>query len=483
MKKRISILIILAMLAAECVSCGDSGKIVDDDSDAVSSSEDSVDMSSVSELPDKKWGGKEFRVLGSEDPAGHPQFDNFEIYAESENGDLVNDAVFRRNRRIEEKYEVSITQTLVADPSGDLKKSVMSQEDLYDLAFSNVWSVGSLSAEGFVYDMNTVEYIDFSKNYWNQEVNEALTIGNSLYFTSSDFSLRDKNRVYIMVYNRDMLEKYSLGSIVDKVRDGTWTAEAMEEYAKAVTYDVNSDGKMSVEDNFGVGFDSYNGFMALMYGFGSKIVQNNNGTPEIVMNSEKTISGIDKALAISKNGFYCNDFKGKVDYDFWSVSKNLFVNEQVMFTTSFPHGLAVYSELCDFDYGVCPFPKYDEEQEKYLSMADTQSMLFGIPVTTPTPEFSGFMLEALSEDSEEVLYNYYELTCKVKHTYDEDSAEMLDIIFDGIVYDLGNIYDIGLYYSVYESIARSGENNFASLYAANENSARSKLEEAVSSFN
>lgn len=200
------------------------------------------------------------------------------------------------------------------------------------------------------------------------------------------------------------------------------------------------------------------------------------------MNSEKTVSGFDKALAIAENGLYCDDFKGKVDYSHWSVSANLFYNKQILFITSFPHSLSGFSSKCDFNYGIVPFPKYDENQEKYYSLADTHSMLFSIPITTATPDFSGFMLEALSSDSEEVLYNYYEVTCKVKYTYDEDSAEMLDTIFDGIVYDLGNIYsDLGLY-SIYTQIAEKGENNFSSVYASVEESAKTKLESIIEQF-
>ena len=255
----------------------------------------------------------------------------------------------------------------------------------------------------------------------------------------------------------------------------------MHEYVKTVNIDLNSDGTMGIEDNYGIGFDSVYGFYSLMYGFGNSMLRTSNGKLDLAMNNEHMISSIDKALAIAENGFYCGDFIGKVDYDFNSVAGTLFAQQQVLFTTSFPHSLASRSAKCNFNYGVCPFPKYDDEQEKYLAMADVYGMLFSVPVTTPNPEFSGFMLEALSSDSQEVLYNYYELTCKVKHTYDEDSAEMLDIIFDGIVYDLGSIYDIGLK-NIWTSISNNKTNNFSSAYASVESSARENLQNILDNF-
>ena len=38
---------------------------------------------------------------------------------------------------------------------------------------------------------------------------------------------------------------------------------------------------------------------------------------------------------------------------------------------------------------------------------------------------------------------YYDVALTGKHIRDEDSAEMLDIILDGRVFDLGYIYNVG----------------------------------------
>lgn len=480
-KRFISVLLLASML----VGCGGTAETPEtkesDGENAVTSGEEStVDMSKVCELPDTDFEGREFRVLGREDPM-YSQFNNFEIYAESENGDLVNDAVFRRNTKIEDKYNVKITQTLVNEPQAALQKAVLAQEDLYDLVFNEVRSIGTPTVNGYFYNLNDIKYIDFDKAYWNPDVNEALSIGNGLFFTSSDFSLRDKNRVYILIYNRDMVESYGLDDVIGKVREGKWTYDTMKQYTKSVYVDLNSDGQMSIEDNWGIGFDSPHGCEALLFGFGGKLIENIDGKPEIVMNSEHNVNALDKALDIVADGFYCQDLKSKVDYDFNSVSGNLFASQQALFMTAFPHSLKSRSEKCDFNYGVCPFPKFDENQAKYLSMADVYGMLFSIPVTTPDPDFSGFMLEALSSASEEVLYNYYELTCKVKHTYDEDSAEMLDLIFDGIVYDLGMIYsNLGISESVWSMCDRK-KNELVTKFAKIESKANQKLDEIIES--
>lgn len=97
-------LLLALLLSANIVSCGTgtqhgantSGS--DDVTTEPESTTEPVDPASVLELPDSDFKGREFRVLGNE--GSYPQWNNFEIYAESENGDVVNDAVFRRNQTV-----------------------------------------------------------------------------------------------------------------------------------------------------------------------------------------------------------------------------------------------------------------------------------------------------------------------------------------------------------------------------------------------
>ncbi|MBQ2707524.1 MAG: hypothetical protein IJF67_04610, partial [Clostridia bacterium] len=138
------------------------------------------------------------------------------------------------------------------------------------------------------------------------------------------------------------------------------------------------------------------------------------------------------------------------------------------------------SANCVDDYGILPFPKYDEAQENYINLADRFAMLVGIPSTTPTPEFSAFMLEALSAEARTTsLPAYIDVSCKTKYTYDENSAEMLDLIFGNLYYETALIYGIsGLKTIVYDAM-KAKANNFASSYASIESSAKADLDKLV----
>jgi hypothetical protein len=94
------------------------------------------------------------------------------------------------------------------------------------------------------------------------------------------------------------------------------------------------------------------------------------------------------------------------------------------------------------------------------------------------------MLEALSaESSYTTLPAYYEVSCKTKYTYDKESAEMLDIIFNGITYDLGAIYDWGQINTLLkDTIPKKKENIFSSEYAKLEPKALSAMQKTIDEF-
>jgi len=494
MKKRLTaILLLIAMLA----SCGTT--TVPDETNASDSSADVVSAETESDipeetaepsgLPDMNWDGREFRVLGFENTT-YTQFSNFEIDSDGETGEVVNDAVFRRNTALEDKYGVEIVQTLDSSTTDNdaatreqIRTAVNAGEDLYDLVFTTMKSSGTLAREGMFYNMNNVEYINFTKNWWNQGVNDVLEISDRLYFTNSDFSLRDKSRTYILVYNKNLVDQNNLGDPFQLVREGKWTIDTMTEWAKAVGKDVNGNGQVDFDDRFGVAFDSYNGFRTFAFGCGAEIIKNNNGAMELVLNSERTVDIIDKVLAFFTQdyvGTTCEVWDGKVGFDKWGVASRLFKEGRLLFAITFPHTLAGYSAECVDDYGILPLGKYDEEQEKHYTYADSFSMLFGIPSSTPAPEFSGFMIEALSHASQTTtLPAYYEITCKTKYTYDPQSAEMLDLIFDGIVFDPAMIYNVEGASTIFTDIAKSGKNNFASSYKQIEKKAKVSISRIV----
>lgn len=92
----------------------------------------------------------------------------------------------------------------------------------------------------------------------------------------------------------------------------------------------------------------------------------------------------------------------------------------------------------DEDFGIIPWPKYDETIDNYYANVDAGCNLFIVPVTNPDPEKASVILEALAYESYlTVIPTYYDVVLTTKFTRDAESVEMLDIIRAGRVFDIG----------------------------------------------
>ncbi|MHB1153321.1 MAG: hypothetical protein ACYCWE_06275 [Eubacteriales bacterium] len=428
------------------------------------------------------YGGASFRVMGIVRD-GYDQFTNFEIDSEGENGEVVNDAIYRRNSIVEEKYNVNITcnlcdQDQIVSSIGNL---AMSGDDAYELYFIQLRFAGSTVTKGYNLDMYTLPYIDYSQPYWNSEVNTALSVGGKLYFTTSDYSLVDKNRTYILVYNRDMAKQYGHTSLEDFIWVGSWTYDKMISLAADVSVDLDGNSKMNENDQWGLMLDSNKGVAALNIAMGGHLVmKDENDKPVINVGSEFMYELADK-LYRTLNG---NDYALEPYITRFASMKtsNMFTDGHVLFYTCFPHVLKTCSAVSDIDYGVLSFPKYDEAQEKYHTLADPYgSGVFCVPYISGQTEMTGLMLEVLSAGSTETtLKAFYELSCKTKYTYDETSAAMLDLVFSDIVYDLGVMFDWGgISTNFVMQVMTWNSNKYVSEWASVSEKAQSALEDTL----
>ncbi|NLB15992.1 MAG: hypothetical protein GX827_04195 [Clostridiales bacterium] len=122
----------------------------------------------------------------------------------------------------------------------------------------------------------------------------------------------------------------------------------------------------------------------------------------------------------------------------------------------------------DEDFGIIPWPKYDETIDNYYANVDAGCNLFIVPVTNPDPEKASVILEALAYESYlTVIPTYYDVVLTTKFTRDAESVEMLDIIRAGRVFDIGyyffdNSNDLN---SVGWYLANRSDRSFASVYA------------------
>ena len=135
------------------------------------------------------------------------------------------------------------------------------------------------------------------------------------------------------------------------------------------------------------------------------------------------------------------------------------------------------------DYGFLPVPKYDETCEKYYTMVGAGNHMPCIPKTTSDPERTSIILEALAaEGYRTVIPAYYEVALQRKYTRDTESADMLDIIKDGRVFDIGYYFLGGSLCVVGYDMAVAGKDNFASICASKVTGVGKQIEKIMKTY-
>ncbi len=212
--------------------------------------------------------------------------------------------------------------------------------------------------------------------------------------------------------------------------------DAMEEMMATVTTDTNGDGKMDKEDTYGYVCAAKNVLPSFWLAADTlTVIRDENDMPVLNMNSEKYIDVFNRIYAMTRDSgaWYVESNDDNVPQS----SIDLFKANQTLFSQSTFFYVPTFRDM-DTDFGIIPYPKYDEAQKTYISRLSFYDT-YGVPVTTTTLDRTGTILEALAFESYiTVVPAYYEQALKTKSSRDVESAEMLDLIFDARVIDMGD---------------------------------------------
>ena len=421
------------------------------------------------DLPEADYGEYVFRVSHWEHPGWESRACH-DIYAEAENGETINDAVFARNLTVGEKYNFSITLENVAFDTlvTRVKNAVSAGEDAYDLVYLRLFEQKNLVSGGYFVNFNSIPHIDMTKPWWDAGCVESLTVDGKLYLAASSINISDENATAGILFNKQIAVNHDMEDPYQLVRDGKWTMDKMHEMYSDVSTDVNGDGKMGEGDLWG--FLGGTDVAACFYiGSGGTVVsRDENGGLYDSMSSDRNFAVVGKIqeLMTDKDNFY-NHHLGTQD-----LAKTDDNEYRDLFSDG--HGLFFWSRMdevttlrgMETDFGILPTPKYDEAQENYISFVSQHIMgLMSIPATATDLDRTGVILEALAAESYYTLTPaYYDVALKTKASRDDESAEMLDIIFSNRVYDLGEYFNFGNIFDSINTVCQNESKGIASEY-------------------
>jgi len=486
-KKRIIAALLLASFTVfGLIACADSGKTQSGGAQETTvASNGSGDETEIRpDLPDVKFDGEEFGILiSSNDELGIVKND---LEAFEMNGDVINDARFTRNAAIEEKYNVDIVD--YPQPVGHngaglnaIRNSVTAADFAYDIAMMAGYDTCTLASTGYLQDLYSLNYLDLTKPYWDQKCNADLTIMGKMYFTTGDISTADNDATYAIMFNKLLVLDYGLPDYYEMVKNGTWTIDNFLASVVQVHADLDANGQYDTNDLYGalIWDDTV---MGIINAAGQKCCTiNAAGELELTLNTERTVNVLDKYFEVAFDNSIAHTYQRK-NWD-GVAAVRMFSNNQALF---FMRLLVDVPSLrgMEADFGILPYPKYDEAQKEYYNTVGSwHSVFMCVPKVQENPDRTGILVEAIAYESmKTVTPAYYEIALKGKYTRDNESSDMLDIILATRCYDLGWYYQIGGYNEQVMNLLRNFKNDFTSMYKKLEKTALKQVEKLNEKF-
>lgn len=494
-KKLTSVLLIFSLVFISFISCSDKNNSTEEMTDKEKTDTSSAVQTAFQELTtdrsgykdslpdDLNFNGREFKVLTH---GGTNQATLIEFNAESINGDVINDAVYNRTKTVEERLGVTMKvdysdakSTAVGDSA---KKNVKAGIHAYDLYNGHVMRMGQSILDNIYMDVYSLKNIDFTKPWWPKYAVENLSINKHAYLMVGEMNISALFASYAVFFNKDMAKDNGIdpSDIYKLVLEGKWTIDKQIEYTKMFKKDLNGDGVMKDDDDQ-YGLTTTTGFSAATYqwGFGQTICRMENGMPELNFPNPRMNSIVEKIYDLYFNSEGVRSYAYNEDWLSIFTSNKAFMMDHYLYS-------AITMRDYKGEFGIIPYPKFDESQDKYYSIADGFHNAFAVPITTAAEdyEFVGSVLEALnSETYRQVVPAYYDIALKVKYSRDNESVRILDMINEGRVFDFGCVYDgwTGFAFTISDLMQKKSD-DFSSYYESKEKAANAYFDKIKECF-
>jgi hypothetical protein len=139
----------------------------------------------------------------------------------------------------------------------------------------------------------------------------------------------------------------------------------------------------------------------------------------------------------------------------WAVSDDVWT-DGTNYRTPFYNGtsfmvMARHKDVADtvvdagFSYGIVPIPKYDEAQERHITVVGNPVSFYAIYGNSKDQNRAAAVLECWAAEAYRTTTPaLFETTMKLKYSETSTESEMYDIIRAGIIFDIGRLFNSDL---------------------------------------
>ncbi|NLZ35872.1 MAG: hypothetical protein GX897_00125 [Clostridiales bacterium] len=420
----------------------------------------------IDDIPeDADFGGAELLVLI------RALYAPYDLLGES-GGDIVLDAIYKRNAMIEERLNVTLVPVVKEEGDADIaelvRQSVLADSDPYHIYLARGPEGAALSLEAMLLSAKELPHINIDAPWWNKKFTKNMAINeNELFYLAGDAVLSVFKCSNCVFFNKADFEN-RFGDyeeqIYQTVFDGKWTYDKFMSYVEQSYEDINGNGTTDAEDHYGAVYLDYAQDWYISSAGVNFMSRDDEGYPKLELYNDDAVTLCDylQRLFSDKTLAWC--FVGEqLDMGNFFKSRNaLFLPGRFTY---------VDGNLRDMEdpYGIIPYPKVKESLE-YMSASGHSGNFVTVPINNPIPEATSAVIEALTaEGYSSVFPIYYEESLKIKYTDGGTDAKMIDLIHDCInFYVTSNVFiggeRIG---TMLQEVVMDSSKNYASFHKAN----------------
>ena len=453
MKKTAALLLAILLAASSFASCAkntddrQSDASANDDASpaptAQSGEEDAepeTEFSYVDSLGERDFDGASYVVAVS--PQGA-----LPTFAVELTGEAVNDAIYTRDRKVMDAYNVSIEYPETADSpttATGITNCVLAGDyycDVYMDALSNGKDyLSSTFRKGALYNLLDVPNLQLDQPWWSALMYEKLQLNGKMFFTSGDMAIPSFGAPSCVFMDLAVAENHGIdeNEIYQLVYDNAWTIDEVMKRTAGLRTDLNGDGVIvPADDAYGIVSATVELTASqICVGAGIRYCEiGEDGHLAVNLDTEEVLNKLEKLRQC-----FCEIQPG----DDWSVIFDNFKLDRELFLVHFVGTSSSFRDM-ESDFTILPMPKYDVAQETYMSYTNPHGHSYvAIPLIQPDIERTGFLTEVLEYLSVEMVRpTIYDITLKGKVARNLDSQRMLDIIFDTAYIDFNALNNFG----------------------------------------
>ncbi len=480
MKKFLALLLAVLTLVPMFVACQDSGDKPSDSTakpnDDVTETDDPYDDKLPEDLYyEDEMDGRDFVIAAPSHADWGPEWYNLE----EDTGDTIDSAIYNRNRQLEERFGIVISSMALGgtnDMASQFTTYAVADKEQIDVLSVGYYQSGKpLITNDYVLAWNNVdgkgkavEYLDLDRDWWNKSITDTLSICGRYYYLSGDVNWFTMPETSVCYFNKNVAAKNKVENLYDTVKNYEWTFERCFDIAKSIANESSGDGKWDESDTYGAIQNTIIGVTGFLYGANYETVTMGKKGPEMNFKGTKITNIIQWLVEFCDNDkhvSYTESFNDAPD----STGIPIFFDDRALFYFDIlMHAEGFRDEASDF--GIIPYPMYDEEQKVYVSYANQWGLVSALPCTSKNPDRTAAILHAMGALSRKsIVPAYYEKTLMGKIKRDDESEDMLNIIFANVLYDFGIAYCTNLAYIPCKELVEKTDPNITSWYGRQKN--------------